>query len=88
MEYLTAEQIDKRADRFENDLSYRREVNRLFRAQDESRLYPVRGRFSVTERAIRRARRFERESGVPFYGLEYCYFLENEISRIVNDPRL
>ncbi len=62
----------------------RRAINKIYRTQDESHLWPIRGRFNVTERAIRRARKFERESGVALYGLEYCYFLESALSAIVN----
>ena len=79
MQYLTAEQIaDKTDDK--NGLANIRAINTLYRQQDESRLYPVNGRFNVTERSIRRIRR----QGIALYGLEYCYCLESEISQIVN----
>ncbi len=67
-----------------NGIAERRAINRLYRLQDESALWPVCGRFNVTERAIRRAAKFERESGVALGGLEYCYFLESALSDIVN----
>ena len=57
-----------------------RAINKLFRAQDDSHLWPINGRFNATERAIRRLRKFD----YPVYGLEYCLGLEHEISTIVN----
>ena len=82
MEYLTAEQIAERTDHKEG-IANIRAINAIYRAQDESNLYPINGRFNATERAIRRVRKFQRASGA-IYGLEYCYVLESEISRIVN----
>jgi len=57
-----------------------RAINKLFRKQDESRLYPINGRFNATERAIRQMRKFD----CPVYGLEYCLGLDGLISEIVN----
>ena len=85
MEYLTAEQIAKLAEDFEGQANIR-EINRLYRAQDDSHLWPIRGRFNVTERAIRRVRRLARDYG-GMYGLEYAYAIEQEIGEIVNDER-
>lgn len=61
-------------------------VNRIFRERDDSDLWPINGRFSVAERAIRRMRRLHRHNG---YGtvLEYIYGLEHDASEIVNDPK-
>lgn len=70
-----------------NEWSIRR-INRYFRENDESHLYPICGRFNATERAIRRLRRLRREGLEVNEGLEYYLSLENEISNIVNDPRL
>jgi len=64
-----------------------RQINRLAREQDESHKWPIQGRFNATERAIRRLREQRRQSGSPADGLEYAHALEEEISRIVNDPR-
>jgi len=83
MRYLTAEQIASETD-YLDGLSNIRAINRLFRAQDESDLYPILGRFNATERAIRRARKFNQESE-PVYGLEYCYLLDSILSEIVNN---
>lgn len=80
----TAEQIAQQTERFNNHYSNRREINRLFREQDDSRLWPINGRFNATDRAIRRAQRFMRNTGYNMAGLEYAYFLENEIGLIVN----
>jgi len=60
-------------------------INRLFRKQDDSDKWPVNGRSSVVERAIRHARKFERDSGCTMDPLEYALFLEAEESRIVNN---
>ena len=59
----------------------RRQINAYFRKTDESHLWPVCGRFSATERAIRRVRR----CGFGAHGgLEYYLAVESELSRIVN----
>lgn len=78
MEALTFNQIQ--------DMSIR-QINAHFRKIDDSKLWPICGRFNATERAIRRVRKFRREYGnlSPY---EYYQSIENEISRIVNDPRL
>ncbi len=85
MKLLTAEEIARLTDDTEG-LGNIRAINKLYRAQDTSDLWPVRGRFNVTERAIRQARNFQRQSGA-VYGLEYCYLLDSLISQIVNDGR-
>lgn len=85
--YLTAEQIVAKAEeKSQTELGIRREINRIFRAQDDSSLWPIRGRFDVTERAIRRANKIERANGA-MSPLEYAYSLEAETGRIVNDER-
>jgi len=75
---------------FETDNKYGianiRAINRIYRDQDKSHLWPISGRFNATERAIRKAREFQRSSGA-VYGLEYCYLLDHLISEIVNDAR-
>jgi hypothetical protein len=76
---LTAEQIAKRTVDKEG-IANIRAINKLYRMQDDSHLYPVNNRFNATERAIRRIRR----GGMAIYGLEYCCVLETEISDIVN----
>lgn len=81
----TAEQIFTQAcAHSETDRGQRRFINKEFRRQDDSDLWPINSRFNVTERAIRHARKFERDSGVMF-SYEYALFLEQETSRIVND---
>lgn len=54
-------------------------INNAFRAEDESHKWPINGKFDATERAIRRLRRI----GYDMQGLEYCYALDAEITRIV-----
>lgn len=69
-----------------NEMSIR-EINKYFREHDESHLFPIRGKFNVTERAIRKLRR-ERRNGLDVNeGLEYYLCLESIISEIVNDER-
>lgn len=59
------------------------EVNRTFRQTDSSHLWPINGRFNVTERAIRHLR-YQRRHVEFTYVIEYNYALKDEISRIVN----
>jgi hypothetical protein len=59
-------------------------INRLFRKQDESDLYPVCGSFNATERAIRRIRKARADGACINDGLEYALALDSEISNIVN----
>jgi hypothetical protein len=81
----TAEQIYNQACAHgETEIGQRRFINAEFRRQDDSDKWPILGRFNVTERAIRHAHKFERDSDImsPY---EYALFLEQETSRIVND---
>lgn len=80
---LTPYQIAERAERYEGRANIAM-INALYRRQDESHLYPIRGRFDATERAIRRLRRLAREGAVLVPGLEYALALDAEISAIVN----
>ena len=61
-----------------------RAINRLFREQDESHLWPINGRFNATERAIRRVREFQRHNGA-VYGYEYAMMIDHALSIIVNE---
>lgn len=83
MTYLTAEQIADLTEDKEG-IANIRAINKLYRQQDESNLYPINGRFNATERAIRQAREFQRQTGA-IYGLEYCYLLDQLLSNIVNN---
>ena len=66
------------------DLSAR-QINKLFRANDESYKFPICGKFNATERAIRRLRKYSRQGAyIPNGGSEYAYALDSEISEIVN----
>lgn len=61
-----------------------RQINRLFRDADDSRLWPICGKFNATERAIRRLRRLQHD-GLCFNGsAEYAHTLDSIISDIVN----
>jgi hypothetical protein len=59
-------------------------IFRHYRSIDDSGCWPILGRFNATNRAINRLYRFERSGGYYLTGLELCYFLEAEISEIVN----
>ena len=62
-------------------------VNREMRQNDESHLWPICGKFSVAERAIRQARSYLRE-GVGCDSVEEYRALLNSLeSTIVNDER-
>lgn len=63
---------------------HRSAIFKHYRDIDESHLFPVRGKFNVTKRAIQRLYRFEREYGQQLLGLEICLWLENEMSELVN----
>lgn len=85
MRALTIKEISEQAERATTTRGNRAIINRLFREKDQSKLYPIMGRFNVTERAIRQIQRFERESGDYFGGYEYAYMLECKIDWIVNN---
>ena len=78
-----AENIAKLYDHLEGSKN-KRAINKHYRSIDESNRWPF---INATEIAIRRARRFQKESGVFLCGLEYCLFLDQEISSIVNDEK-
>jgi len=79
---LTPYQIADRADAFDG-INNIKEINRLYRKQDDSHLYPIRNRFNATERAIRKARAFQRDTEA-VYGLEYSLLINSILSNIVN----
>lgn len=88
MERLTAEQIAAKTDHITNTKKNRAAIRKLYHAQDESHLWPVRSRFKLTTRAARRVSFFLIQgAGYDLSGLEYCLALENEMSQIVNDER-
>lgn len=61
-----------------------RQINSYFRNKDESNLWPICGKFNVTERAIKKLRKMKREGLEINGGLEYYLSLEKMISDIVN----
>ena len=71
------------------NLAEKRKINALMRERDDSDLWPICGRFNVTERAIRRLQRINRQAGYEIFDCAYSYqlALENEISKIVNDTQ-
>ena len=78
MECLTAEAIVKIS-------KNRKDVDKLFIAQDDSNLWPVCGKFNVTKRAINRVKRLEHEGLELDDLLSYALTLENIMSEIVNN---
>ena len=62
-------------------------VNREYRSKDSSHLWPIRDKFSVTERAIRQARYIRREGSECYDATEYRALLDSLESAIVNDER-
>jgi len=66
------------------DFKTRKQVNKLLRSKDDSHLWPIRGEYNATERAIRRVRRFERQGLVIDDVYSYMAIVESEISKIVN----
>jgi hypothetical protein len=80
--HKTPYEIAQKAERYEGqaNITY---INRAYRCQDESHLYPINGRFDATERAIRKARQFQKEAG-PVYGLEYSLLIDSLLGEIVN----
>ncbi len=82
--HLTPYQIADEADIYVGSYN-RTAIRKLFKAQDESHLWPINGRFNATERAIRRLQVQESHGHDFGYGLEYALALDAEISQIVND---
>jgi hypothetical protein len=62
-------------------------VNREFRQNDQSHLWPICGKFSVAERAIRQARSYLNEGAGCDSAEEYRALLDSLESTIVNDER-
>ena len=81
--YLDAYEIAKVCEDLEGRKE-RIEMNKIFLRQDESHLFPIRGAFNATKRAIRRVRKFEKEGGYNLTGLEYTLAIDSELSNIVN----
>lgn len=79
-----AENIAKKFEHLDGK-EHRKAVFKHYRNNDESPLYPIHNSFNVTERAIQRLRRFEREGGFYLLGLELCLSLDDLISEIVNN---
>ena len=83
---LTAEQIANATDHISDNEKNRQAIRKIYHKQDDSHLWPIRGKFNVTTRAAKRVSYYLIQgAGYDLAGLEYCYALENEISRIVND---
>lgn len=62
------------------------EINRRLRAADESHLWPICGKFSATGRAIGRILKQMQNGLYIESAAEYEAAVDEEISRIVNDP--
>jgi hypothetical protein len=83
MEHYTPEQIAKYTDDL-NGVANIKAINKMFRDQDESNLWPISGKFNATNRAIKKAQWFCRETGESKYGLEYALLIDSILSEIVN----
>ncbi len=75
---LTPDQMAMKVENLD-DIEAVRMIEMLFHDQDESDLWPIKGEFDVTEKAIMMAVEFE--YGSP---LEYAYLVDGIISQIVN----
>tara|TARA_R110000868_G_scaffold281639_1_gene541939 strand:+ start:234 stop:482 length:249 start_codon:yes stop_codon:yes gene_type:complete len=80
----TAEQIAARAEKYQG-MANKASINRQYRKQDDSHLFPICNQFNLTERVIRQVRAWQHASGVELLGLEYCLTLEAAMSAIVNN---
>ena len=60
-----------------------RQINKRYRAADESHLWPICNKFNATERAIRHLRAVRRECIMDDYAAE----LDAELTRIVNNEK-
>lgn len=65
----------------------RKQILKHYLSIDQSNLQPIRNKFNCTKRAINRLRKYEKLSGEYLSGLELCYFLDNELSEIVNNEK-
>ena len=61
-------------------MGQKRAINAHFRKHDESRKWPILGKFNATERAIRSIQK----CGISVWGYDYCICLDQAISRLVN----
>jgi hypothetical protein len=87
MKVLTPEEIVAQAEAGSKDSkAIRASINKLYRLQDESHLWPISGEFNVTDRAIKRVWAFEAQSD-KLCPLGYALAVDAEISRIVNDQK-
>lgn len=88
MDRLTAEQIAAKTDHITDNEKNRQAIRKLYHKQDDSHLWPTRGKFNVTTRAAKRVSYYLMQgAGYDLAGLEYCLALEDEMSRIVNNEK-
>ena len=59
-----------------------RQINKRYRAADESHLWPICNKFNATERAIRNVRKLSAANGPCD---DYAAELDAELTRIVNE---
>lgn len=82
-----SEPLPNYVDRMTMDISdikqHRERVFALFRKYDESHLWPIKGKFNATNKAIHRVRKYEKSCGTVL-GLELCLMIDEQISQIVN----
>lgn len=66
-----------------------RYVNKIFRDREktENNLWPVRNRFNLAERTIRKARKLINDGMIVNSNLEYILLLDQIAGEIVNNPK-
>lgn len=85
MEIKSSFQIARECDHLSGTANIKA-INKAFRLQDDSKKWPISGRFNATDRAINRLAKVRKE--MPIEGLEYALALDTQIGLIVNDPKL
>jgi len=83
MDYLTPDQIAALCEDITDPRANRRAINKLYREQDDSHLWPICGEFCAVDRAVRHLRPLV-DQDPALCGLEYSLAMHDELSRIVN----
>lgn len=85
MRYKTAEEIAKENEHL-SGVKSREAINRAFLLQDDSRLWPINGRFNATKRAIRNVMRiYNQTNDYELDGIDYSMAIEYHLSVVVNN---
>ena len=84
---MNPEEIAKAANDLTDPIKNRKAIDKLYLNQDDSDLWPIRGKFNCTKRAIKRAKYFMSQTNQDMMGLEYSYLIDSILSEIVNNPK-